>query len=307
MVLGSLIFFFYLKLLILACEANPAKLLLFILILAHSAPTFKKHNVTTTSTYLFTFTKARFVLIYDLSYVVLVLYILFFSFSTGALHGLILLPVLLSFLGPGSCCGAPQQHQLNSADKKVKKKPKQQHQVMAETQTYLEEAVEANVIRIPRPKHCSRHQIGNGHAEVVVKQQPLDNTNHAGGAGPKIAGTSFGAVAGSSGGGGGPAPPPITTIPNGTTSALHSNGVGSSSSQFHSDNYLQAATKNKKRSSREHRSRSSSSHNSRTKTTGGTPPQRHNNIPNPPSNAPNNASSSKNGIYEMYTNRAFQD
>ena len=293
---------------ILACEANPAKLLLFILILAHSAPTFKKHNVTTTSTtYLFTFTKARFVLIYNLSYV-LVLYILFFSFSTGALHGLILLPVLLSFLGPGSCCGAPQQHQLNSADKKVKKKPKQQHQVMAETQTYLEEAVEANVIRIPRPKHCSRHQIGNGHAEVVVKQQPLDNTNHAGGAGPKIAGTSFGAVAGSSGGGGGPAPPPITTIPNGTTSALHSNGVGSSSSQFHSDNYLQAATKNKKRSSREHRSRSSSSHNSRTKTTtGGTPPQRHNNIPNPPSNAPNNASSSKNGIYEMYTNRAFQD
>ena len=305
MVLGSLILFFYLKLLILAYEANPAKLLLFILILAHSAPTFKKHNVTTTSTYLFTFTKARFVLIYDLSYV-LVLYILFFSFSTGALHGLILLPVLLSFLGPGSCCGAPQQHQLNSADKKVKKKPKQQHQVMAETQTYLEEAVEANVIRIPRPKHCSRHQIGNGHAEVVVKQQPLDNTNHAGGAGPKIAGTSFGAVAGSSGGGGGPAPPPITTIPNGTTSALHSNGVGSS--QFHSDNYLQAATKNKKRSSREHRSRSSSSHNSRTKTTtGGTPPQRHNNIPNPPSNAPNNASSSKNGIYEMYTNRAFQD
>jgi len=204
--------------------------------------------------------------------------------------------------GPGSCCGTPQQHQLNSADKKVKKKPKQQHQVMAETQTYLEEAVEANVIRIPRPKHCSRHQIGNGHAEVVVKQQPLDNTNHAGGAGPKIAGTSFGAVAGSSGGGGGPAPPPITTIPNGTTSALHSNGVGSSSSQFHSDNYLQAATKNKKRS-REHRSRSSSQNRTGSKTT---PP--HNNVPNPAATAANaNASSSKNGIYEMYTNRAFQD
>ena len=202
------------------------------------------------------------------------------------MHGLILLPVLLSFLGPGSCCGTPQQ-QLNSAD--VKKKPKHQQQLqVAETQTYLEEAVEANVIRIPRPKHCSRHQIGNGHAEVV---KPLDNTNHGG---PKVVAGAFGA----GGGGGGPAPPPITTIPNGTSSALHSNGVGGS--QFHSDNYLQAATKNKKRS-REHRSRSSSQN--RTGASKTTPP--HNNVPNPAATA--NASSSKNGIYEMYTNRAFQD
>ena len=84
LVLGSLIFFFYLKLLILACEANPAKLLLFILILAHSAPTFKKHNVTTTSTYLFTFTKARFLYWYMICHSSSLHTILFFFYRSIA-------------------------------------------------------------------------------------------------------------------------------------------------------------------------------------------------------------------------------
>ena len=66
-----------------------------------------------------------------------------------------------------------------------------------------------------------------------------------------------------------------------TKDSNHTNG---GTSFFHSDNYLQAATKNQKRS-RDHRSRSSS-HNRASRT----PPP-----------------ATKNGIYEMYTNRAFQD
>ena len=71
----------------------------------------------------------------------------------GALHGLILLPVLLSFLGPETCCGAQQ----NNATSEIKKKPK--HLVAATgTQTNLEEAVDVSMLRpmqIPRPQ-CSR-------------------------------------------------------------------------------------------------------------------------------------------------------
>ena len=57
----------------------------------------------------------------------------------GALHGLILLPVLLSFLGPGTyCCGAAAS---GAQDQVKKKKPakQQKHQQVAGTQTYLGE------------------------------------------------------------------------------------------------------------------------------------------------------------------------
>jgi len=167
----------------------------------------------------------------------------------GALHGLILLPVLLSFLGPGTyCCGAAAS---GAQDQVKKKKPakQQKHQQVAGTQTYLDEAVDVVSMRIPRPKHCSRHQ--NGHSEGAGKN-PQDSN------------------------------------------MADENPQTNNGALFHSDNYLQAATKNKKRSrdhtnsQNNHRSRSSSQH----RTSRTTPP--------PPNQT-------KNGIYEMYTNRAFQD
>lgn len=116
----------------------------------------------------------------------------------GALHGLILLPVLLSFLGPGTCCGQSDARAIEASDNSAVGEPRKLQQ---QTQTNLHE------MKIPRPKHsCSRHEV----------------------------------------------------------SSSDSNG-------FHSDNYLQAASKNKKIS--------------RTST----------------------ASAAPIKLQPMYTNRAFQD
>lgn len=127
----------------------------------------------------------------------------------GALHGLILLPVLLSFLGPGTCCGQSDDSAIapNANGASGGSEPRKLQQ---QTQTNLHE------MKIPRPKHsCSRHENNDND----FKQQ-----QH------------------------------------------HANG-------FHSDNYLQAASKNKKIS------RTSA----------------------------NSAASQPIKLQPMYTNRAFQD
>jgi len=164
----------------------------------------------------------------------------------GALHGLILLPVLLSFLGPGTCCGLQTEEAGASVAESGKKKalpithkngsnnpvpPKQ-------SQTYLDEglyegppsSVEVSM-KIPRPKHCSRN------SDLFQSSSNNGGTNE------------------------GEAP-------------------------FHSDNYLQAATKNKRRTSR-----LSSADNQ------------------PVNGAPPVTGAPQAGINlrEMYTNRAFKD
>ena len=131
----------------------------------------------------------------------------------GALHGLILLPVLLSFLGPGTCCG-------QEGASEVKKPPAlpPPNTRNTPTQTYLaDESVEVSM-KIPRPKHSgSKHHNSSG-ASASAASSTVDFNQ-------------------------------------------------SDSSAFHSDNYLQAASKNKKRRSSAHGIK----------------------------------------LHEMYTNRAFQD
>eukprot|EP00093_Oithona_nana_P004609 04609.XXX_235761_239797_1 [CDS] Oithona nana genome sequencing. len=123
----------------------------------------------------------------------------------GALHGLILLPVLLSFLGPGTCCNTDTSKDTKKSSEVVKKPPLPPPNNTRTTQTYLAEEGGVEVsMKIPRPK-----------------QRP-------------------------------------------SASDFNSD---SNSTAFHSDNYLQAASKNKKRRS----------------------------------------SAQGIKLHEMYTNRAFQD
>jgi hypothetical protein len=106
------------------------------------------------------------------SYIFLTFFkMVFLVIVLGALHGLILLPVLLSFLGPGACCGDQSREQTSTSKKRRPPLPtsanqRPQHEEEAgsrATQTYLDEAGVAVSMKIPRPKHsyCSRH---SGHA-----------------------------------------------------------------------------------------------------------------------------------------------
>jgi len=174
----------------------------------------------------------------------------------GALHGLILLPVLLSFLGPGTCCGFQTESSANSSSDSKKKAPIQSQQNQnsgprKQTSDLYQGppnsgpssapglyqgppdsgpiSAEPVSMKIPRPKHCSRNS--------DLFQSSSENGN---------------------------------------------------GEAFHSDNYLQAATKNKRRTSR----LSSEKDNHTTSVTTKAP-----------------ASSAQAGINlrEMYTNRAFKD
>lgn len=92
------------------------------------------------------------------SYIFLTFFkMVFLVIVLGALHGLVLLPVLLSFLGPGACCGRSTNNKL-IAEKQPQQKKKPQQQTQTQT-TYLHSAAE---MRIPRPKHCPRHSEING-------------------------------------------------------------------------------------------------------------------------------------------------
>ena len=140
----------------------------------------------------------------------------------GALHGLILLPVLLSFLGPGTCCNTDTTSKETKTESKkrsseaVKKPPLPPPNNTRTTQTYIEEGGVEVSMKIPRPKHWGSR----------------------------------------------------TTPQSAAASNLDFNHQSDShSTAFHSDNYLQAASKNKKRRS----------------------------------------SAQGIKLHEMYTNRAFQD
>ena len=142
----------------------------------------------------------------------------------GAIHGLILLPVLLSFLGPGTCCNtdttsSPPKVKKSAKAEKVKKPPLPPPNTRTQpTQTYLEEGGVEVSMKIPRPKHSGGKHHNSSGASASAASSTVDFNQ-------------------------------------------------SDSSAFHSDNYLQAASKNKKRRSSAHGIK----------------------------------------LHEMYTNRAFQD
>lgn len=139
----------------------------------------------------------------------------------GALHGLILLPVLLSFLGPGTCCNTDTTSKETKTESKkrsseaVKKPPLPPPNNTRTTQTYIEEGGVEVSMKIPRPKHSGSRNNQSAAASNLDFNHQSD----------------------------------------------------SHSTAFHSDNYLQAASKNKKRRS----------------------------------------SAQGIKLHEMYTNRAFQD
>ncbi len=131
----------------------------------------------------------------------------------GAMHGLILLPVLLSFLGPGTCCGHDSNSNSSSSNNgkasaiQSKKAPPDSDQ--------------EPTMKIPRPKHCSRQN--NASSDFSIAE-----------------------------------------------------GQAKSNGHFHSDGYLQAATKNKRRTTNR-------------------------------TNHDHAQAAAAIKLHEMYTNRAFKD
>ena len=104
----------------------------------------------------------------------------------GALHGLILLPVLLSFLGPGTCCGLQTSQNGEKVKKKTKNLSHNKQQLQQQTtQTYMHTEVPAEMsMKIPRPKHCSRPSCPSQQSTVPVGQSVMpnaDETTTAGG------------------------------------------------------------------------------------------------------------------------------
>merc|ERR1719360_14545 len=102
----------------------------------------------------------------------------------GALHGLILLPVLLSFLGPDTCCGLQTETNSDSRKKNSKKsgekpalsspkKPQKQEEIC------LEDEPEVS-LRIPRPKR-STSSTSDFHLNSNGNSNGKSNGNHEAG------------------------------------------------------------------------------------------------------------------------------
>ncbi len=111
----------------------------------------------------------------------------------GALHGIILLPVLLSLFGPGACCGHNSGRSSKNKDKK--KRMSLQHQSSQNnvpissqpqsTQTYLDEGKVELAMKIPRPKRsCGKHTASASASQSEVSNgvayQPHLNGGHHG-------------------------------------------------------------------------------------------------------------------------------